>query len=52
MDELDCLECGDEILVEGEVYYDGQSVTCPGCGLEHFVCCDSETDIHLHICDE
>ena len=44
----DCQNCGDDLLVEGAVYYDGQEIVCPSCKTVHWVCCDSETPVHLH----
>ena len=44
----DCQECGEELLEEGVLYWDGQEIICPGCGTVHQVCCDSETAPHLH----
>lgn len=51
-DDGECLDCGELLLREGHVYYDGQEIVCPACQLQHWVCCDTETAVHLHTHDE
>lgn len=46
-DDIECHECGEEILEPGRVYEDGEEIICPACHASHSICCDSEGG-HLH----
>ena len=48
VDDGECQECGLELLLEDVLYTDGQGIICPDCGATHWICCDSETPVHLH----
>ena len=47
----DCQTCGDDLLVEGTVYYDGQEIVCPSCKTVHLVCMEHDMDMHLYRAD-
>lgn len=39
----ECQTCGDPLLDEGVLYWDGQKIICPSCGTVHWISCDSES---------
>ena len=47
-----CQYCGEDLLEDSHCYYDGQVVTCLSCGMQHRVCCDSESPIELEMLEE
>ena len=44
----DCQTCGEDLLIEGALYYDGQEIICPSCKTRYWICCDRENGLYLH----